>query len=52
MFEMLTSQNRFGVLYRIESARRNDTRAGRIETFVAILERGETIYPQKRALDR
>jgi hypothetical protein len=52
VFERLTSQNRFGVLYRIESAKRDDTRASRIETFVAMLERGETIDPQKRALVR
>ena len=48
MFEILTSQNRYAVLYRIDSAKRPDTRARRIEQFVAMLARGETIYPQKR----
>jgi uncharacterized protein YdeI (YjbR/CyaY-like superfamily) len=47
MFEMLTSQNRYSVLYRIENAKRADTRAKRIEQFVAMLAREETIYPQK-----
>ena len=47
MFEMLTSQNRYAVLYRIENAKRADTRAKRIEQFVAMLAREETIYPQK-----
>ena len=48
MFEVLTSQNRYAVLYRIEGARRADTRARRIEQFVAMLARGETPYPQRR----
>jgi len=48
MFEVLTSQNRYAVLYRINAARRADTRARRVEQFVAMLARGETIYPQKR----
>ena len=50
MFEILTSQNRYAVLYRIGTAKRADTRAKRIEQFVAMLARGETVYPQKRAL--
>jgi len=47
MFEGLTSQNRYAVLYRITTAKRADTRARRIEEFVAMLGRGETIHPQK-----
>jgi uncharacterized protein YdeI (YjbR/CyaY-like superfamily) len=50
MFEILTSQNRYSLLYRIQSAKRADTRARRIDQFVAMLARGETIYPQKRAI--
>jgi uncharacterized protein YdeI (YjbR/CyaY-like superfamily) len=50
MFELLTSQNRYSVLLRIDSAKRSDTRARRIEKFVAMLARGETVYPQKRTL--
>jgi uncharacterized protein YdeI (YjbR/CyaY-like superfamily) len=49
MFEGLTSQNRYAVLYRITTAKRADTRARRIEEFVAMLGRGETIHPQKSA---
>ena len=48
MFETLTSRNRYSVLYRIETAKRPETRQRRIEKFVAMLARGETIYPQKR----
>jgi uncharacterized protein YdeI (YjbR/CyaY-like superfamily) len=50
MFEILTSQNRYAVLLRIEGAKRADTRARRIERFVAMLARGETPHPQKRRL--
>ena len=50
MFEILTSQNRYAVLYRIASAKREQTRARRIEQFVAMLARGETVYPQRRTI--
>jgi uncharacterized protein YdeI (YjbR/CyaY-like superfamily) len=49
-FELLSSQNRYAVLYRIHSAKRSDTRARRIDQYVAMLARGETLHPQKRAL--
>jgi len=45
-FATLTAQNRYAVLLRISQARRPDTRARRIERFVAMLARGETPYPQ------
>jgi len=48
MFDALTSQNRYAVLYRLSTARRPETRARRLEGFVAMLVRGETPYPQKR----
>jgi uncharacterized protein YdeI (YjbR/CyaY-like superfamily) len=51
-FELLSSQNRYAVLFRIHSAKRSDTRTRRIESFVAMLARGETIHPQKRALPK
>ena len=50
MFEILTRQNRYAVLYRVEGAKRADTRARRIDQFVAMLGRQETIHPQKRTL--
>lgn len=50
MFEILTSQNRYAVLYRIDAAKRSDTRARRIAQYVAMLSRGETIHPQRRRL--
>lgn len=45
-FEALTSQNRYAILYRLATARRPDTRTRRLERFVAMLARGETLYPQ------
>jgi uncharacterized protein YdeI (YjbR/CyaY-like superfamily) len=51
MFKILTSQNRYAVLYQIDSAKRPDTRARRIEQFVAILARGQRPHPHKHALD-
>lgn len=50
MFEILTRQNQYAVLYRITTAKRAETRARRIEQFVAMLARGEAPYPQKRTL--
>jgi uncharacterized protein YdeI (YjbR/CyaY-like superfamily) len=51
MFGILTSQNRFAILYRIQDCKRADTRERRIAQFVDMLERGETVHPQKRSLD-
>lgn len=48
MFDVLSSQNRYAVLLRVSGAKRADTRARRIEKFVAMLARGETVHPQKR----
>ena len=50
MFDILTSQNRYALLYRIQTAKRADTRTRRIKRYVTMLARGETIYPQKRTL--
>jgi uncharacterized protein YdeI (YjbR/CyaY-like superfamily) len=35
------------VLYRVHDARTEKTRAARIEKFVSMLARGDTIYPRK-----
>ena len=49
-FSRLTSQNRFAILYRLQAARRPDTRARHIARFVAMLQTGETPYPQRLPL--
>lgn len=46
MFETLTSVNRYSILFRIGSAKKAETRVKRIEQFVEMLSRGETIQPQ------
>lgn len=51
MFDILTSQNRYAVLYRVTGAKRPETRARRIEQFVTMLAGGRTVYPQRRTLD-
>lgn len=52
MFEILTSQNRYAVLWRIHNAKRADTRARRIEQFVTMLAEGKTPHPQRSRLPR
>ena len=49
MFADLNGANRYAVLYRIETAKRAETRSRRIDQFVEMLARGETIHPQQRA---
>jgi uncharacterized protein YdeI (YjbR/CyaY-like superfamily) len=44
-FATLNSQNRYAILHRVQTAKRAETRARRIERFVAMLERGETLHP-------
>ena len=45
MFETLNGRNRYSVLYRIETAKRPETRRRRIAELVAMLARGETLHP-------
>ena len=44
-FATLNSANRYAILYRVQDARRPETRARRIQQFVAMLDRGEQLYP-------
>ena len=44
-FEGLDSRNRYAVLYRIEEAKRSETRARRIGEFVAMLAEGRKLLP-------
>jgi uncharacterized protein YdeI (YjbR/CyaY-like superfamily) len=45
MFDNLDGRNRYSVLYRVETAKRAETRRRRIEQLVAMLARGETLHP-------
>ena len=40
----LNKSNRFAILYRLHDAKKPETRARRLEKFVAMLERGEKLY--------
>lgn len=45
-FDTLSGRNRYAVLFRVSTAKQAETRESRAATMVAMLERGETIYPQ------
>jgi uncharacterized protein YdeI (YjbR/CyaY-like superfamily) len=46
-FSTLKGVNRYAVLYRVQDAKTEKTRAQRIEKFVAMLARGEVLHPAK-----
>ena len=46
MFKKLSSQNRFALAFRLHNLKTEAGRKKRIQVFVEMLERGETIYPQ------
>ena len=48
MFDVLTSTNRFALIYRTNSVKQAATRERKIKGFVEMLARGETPYPQKK----
>jgi uncharacterized protein YdeI (YjbR/CyaY-like superfamily) len=43
-FKTLSSRNRYAILYRIGAVKKAETRKRKIEEFVAMLSRGETIH--------
>ncbi len=48
MLAKLSEQNRFALAFRTHNMKTEAGRKRKIETFVAMLKRGETIYPQRR----
>jgi uncharacterized protein YdeI (YjbR/CyaY-like superfamily) len=44
-FESLDSRNRFAILFRLQTARKAETRERRLVKFADMLKRGEKIYP-------
>jgi uncharacterized protein YdeI (YjbR/CyaY-like superfamily) len=48
-FAGLDSINRYATLHRIQGAKKPETRARRIEQFVAMCGRGETVHPRRDA---
>jgi uncharacterized protein YdeI (YjbR/CyaY-like superfamily) len=45
-FATLNSANRYAILYRVNDAKRPETRSRRSASYVAMLANGETIHPQ------
>src|SRR4051812_4941640 len=46
-FETLDGANRYAILYRVQTAKKPETRAERIRRFVALCARHETIHPRR-----
>ncbi|MDQ2887100.1 MAG: YdeI/OmpD-associated family protein [Chloroflexota bacterium] len=44
-FLTLNSVNRYAILFRVQTARKAETRAARIQKFVEMLAKGEKLYP-------
>lgn len=44
-FATLNGRNRYAILFRIQNAKKPATRVRKIEEFIGMLNRGETIYP-------
>ena len=53
-FQMLDSKNRYAILYRLQDAKKAETRQRRLQKFVHMLEAGETLHerPTGRRLTR
>ena len=49
MLARLSAQNRYALAFRVHNMKTEAGRKKKIETFVRMLKRGETIYPQKKA---
>ena len=47
MFEELDGANRYAIIYRVQDAKKPETRIRRIQQYVEMLARGETIHPRK-----
>ena len=51
-FSELDSANRFAVIYRVQDAKKADTRARRIAQYVEMLAHGKTLHPPKKGRSR
>ena len=48
MFDKLSAQNRFALIFRTQNMKTDAGRRRKIESFVDMLKRGKTIHPQKK----
>jgi len=51
-FATLNARNRYAILFRIQNAKKPETRARKIDEFIGMLNRGEVFHPQTMELDR
>lgn len=51
-FETLDGANRYAILYRVQTAKKPETRAERITRFVAMCAKGETIHAKRTTSSR
>jgi uncharacterized protein YdeI (YjbR/CyaY-like superfamily) len=47
-FAQLDGANRYAILWRVQTAKKPETRRDRIAKFVAMLAKAETIHPRKK----
>ena len=47
LFAELDATNRYAILFRIGTVKRPETRARKIDEYVAMLARGETLHPRR-----
>jgi uncharacterized protein YdeI (YjbR/CyaY-like superfamily) len=50
VFEAQSSGNRYAMLWRLHQAKKPETRARRLEQFVEMLAKGETIHPTRKKM--
>ena len=43
-FKTISAANRYAILWRLQTAKKAETRANRLKTFIEMLEKGETIH--------
>lgn len=51
-WDILTKQNRFAIIFRLANLKTEAGREKRLHAFVDMLARGESLHPQKQALDK
>src|SRR5690349_10514148 len=47
-FETLRGRNRYAIIYRVQTAKKPETRARRITEFIAMLEKGQTLFDMQK----
>ena len=50
-FDTLRGVNRYALLFRVQTAKKPETRAKRVAEFIAMLERGETVTDRRKAME-